>query len=146
MARDATKATSRARARKTRRDWRPAFLKAFAKCGTVTGACEHAKIAPTTAYRARQRDEKLALAWADIEAGVTLQLESRAVELALDGSERLIEFLLRARRPEAYRESYVLEHTGPEGGPVKLDGLGLDLSKLSDRDLASLQRIAGRAR
>ena len=146
MAPDATKATSRARARKTRRDWRPAFLKGFAKAGTVTGGCEKAGIAPTTAYRARQRDEKFALAWADIEAGVTLHLESRAVELALAGEVRLIEFLLRARRPEVYREQYLLEHTGPGGGPVEVENLGLDLSKLSDRDLASLQQIAGRAR
>jgi hypothetical protein len=36
---DATKATpsARPRARKPRRDWRPAFLKGFAKAGTVTG-------------------------------------------------------------------------------------------------------------
>jgi hypothetical protein len=144
----ATKATlsARARARKPRRDWRPAFLKGFAKSGTVTGGCEHAGVVRTTVYRERQRNETFALAWADVEAGVTLHLESRAVELALAGEVRLIEFLLKARKPDIYREHHLLEHTGPGGGPVELDGLGLDLSKLSDRDLASLQRIAGRAR
>jgi hypothetical protein len=143
---NATKARSRARPRKARRDWRPVFLKGFQNAGTVTGGCEAAKINPTTAYRARQRDEAFALKWADIESGVTLHLESRAVELALAGEVRLIEFLLRARRPEMYREQYQLEHVGPGGGPVEVESLGLDLSKLSDRDLASLQRIAGRAR
>jgi hypothetical protein len=112
----------------------------------VTGGCDHARVVPSTVYRERQRNEKFALAWADIEAGVTLQLESRAVDLAIAGDVRLIEFLLKARKPDVYREHHLLEHTGPDGGPVQLDGLGLDLSKLSDRDLASLQRIAGRAR
>jgi hypothetical protein len=148
MARSATKATpsARARTRKPRRDWRPAFLKGFQKSGTVTGGCDHAKINRTTAYRERQRSETFALAWADIEAGVTLHLESRAVELALAGDQRLIEFLLKARKPDVYREHHQVELAGPGGGPVELDGLGLDLSKLTDRDLASLQRIAGRAR
>ncbi len=144
----ATKATlsTHAHARKPRRDWRPAFLKGFAKAGTVTGGCEQAKVNRTTAYRERQRSESFALAWADIEAGVTLQLESRAVELAIAGSERLIEFLLKARRPDVYRERHQVEMAGPGGGPVQVDGLGLDLSKLTDRDLASLQRITDRAR
>jgi hypothetical protein len=72
---------------------------------------------------------------------VTLHLESRAVELALGGEVRMIEFLLKARRPDVYREHHHVEHVGPGGGPVELDGLGLDLAKLTDRDLASLQRI-----
>jgi hypothetical protein len=145
---DATKATpsARVRARKPRRDWRPAFLKGFQKSGTVTGGCEQAKVNRTTAYRERQRNEKFALAWAELEAGVTLHLESRAVELALDGEVRLIEFLLKARKPDVYREHHSIEVAGPDGAPVAIEGLGLDLSKLSDRDLASLQRIAGRAR
>jgi hypothetical protein len=145
--RDATKATpsARVRARKPRRDWRPAFLKGFAKSGTVTGGCERAGVVRTTVYRERQRNETFALAWADIEAGVTLHLESRAVELAIAGDVRMIEFLLKARRPDVYREHHQVELAGPDGGPVAIAGLGLDLSKLSDRDLASLQRIAGRA-
>jgi hypothetical protein len=147
-ARGATKATpsARPRARKPRRDWRPAFLKGFAKAGTVTGGCEAAKVARTTAYRERQRSEKFALAWADLEAGVTLHLESRAVELAIAGDVRMIEFLLKARKPDVYREHHQIELAGPDGGAIELGGLGLDLSKLSDRDLAALQRIAGRAR
>jgi hypothetical protein len=45
-----------------------------------------------------------------------------------------------------YREHHQVELAGPSGSPVELYGLGLNLEKLSDRDLASLQRIAGRAR
>jgi hypothetical protein len=148
ITRSATKATpsARARTRKPRRDWRPAFLKGFQKSGTVTGGCAHAAIHRTTAYRERQCNEKFALAWADLELEVTDKLEATALLMALRGDVRLIEFLLKARKPDVYREHHQVELAGPGGGPVELDGLGLDLSKLTDRDLASLQRIAGRAR
>jgi hypothetical protein len=148
MAAKATKATPSARARtkgKPRRDWRPAFLKGFQKSGTVTGGCAHAGINRTTAYRERQRSEKFAVAWSELEAEVTDKLEATALELALGGETRLIEFLLKARKPEMYREQHLLEHTGPGGGPVALDSLGVDLANLSDRDLNALHRIVTRA-
>ena len=71
--RDATEATpsARARARKPKRDWRPQFLEGFKRTGTVTGACAHARIHRSTAYRERQRDERFALKWSDLEAEVT---------------------------------------------------------------------------
>jgi hypothetical protein len=142
------KATPSARARakpKPRRDWRPAFLKGFQKTGTVTGGCAQAGIHRTTAYRERQRDEKFAVAWSELENEVTDRLEATALLLALKGDVRLIEFLLKARKPETYREQHLLEHTGPGGGPVALDTLGVDLANLSDRDLNALHRIVTRA-
>jgi hypothetical protein len=150
MAAKATKATPSARARakpkpKPRRDWRPAFLKGFKRTGTATGGCAHAGIQRSTAYRERQRSEKFALAWADLENEVTDRLEATALLLALKGDVRLIEFLLKARKPEMYREQHLLEHTGPGGGPVELDALGVDLDNLSDRDLTALYRIVTRA-
>jgi hypothetical protein len=146
---DATNATYARVGARTRRDWKPAFLKGFAKSGTVADGCKHAGIHKATAYRARHRDEAFALKWADLEDDLTERIESKAVEMALSGECRMIEFLLKARRPDVYnRDRHVLEHTGPDGGPVKLDhdgdALG-DLSKLSERDLASLQRILTRA-
>jgi hypothetical protein len=145
----ATNATPTARARaklaKKRRDWRPAFLDGFQKSGTVAGGCKAADVARSTAYRERQRDETFALAWADIEAGVTEALEQTALVMAMRGEVRLIEFLLKARKPEMYRECRVLEHQGPGGGPVELVQLGVDISKLTDRELRILQRLVTRA-
>jgi hypothetical protein len=107
-----TKATG-SRARKARRDWREDFLTALAEQGTVSKACDLVNIARTTAYRERQANEDFALAWADIESSVTEKLESKAVELALNGDTKMLEFLLKARRPETYRESkFQLEHSG----------------------------------
>lgn len=110
IAKTATKATPSAR--KKRRDWKTPFLVAFAKTGSITKACEHVKIERSTAYRERQRDEQFAVAWADAESKVTDDLEGEAVKRALDGSDRLLEFLLKARRPDVYRENVKHEHSG----------------------------------
>lgn len=90
---------------KARHDWKPAFLTALAEEGTVFTACRNAGISRSTAYRMRQADESFALAWADVESTVTDRLERKAVELALGGEVKLLEFLLKARRPDVYRES-----------------------------------------
>lgn len=108
----ATKATPQRARAKQRRNWRPKFIAALIREGTVTAACEYAAINRSTAYRERQANEDFALLWADAEQAVTDKLEKRAVELALDGDTRLLEFLLKARRPEHYRETHRVEHSG----------------------------------
>jgi hypothetical protein len=130
-----------ARARKARRDWRPAFLKGFANSGTVAGGCANARIYRSTAYRERERDPRFAVKWAELEEQLTDKLEARAVEMALDGEYHTLHFLLKARRPDVYREHIGLEHSGQ----VTVDPLG-DLSNLSDRELTSLQRLLEKAR
>lgn len=98
--------------RKPRRDWRPVFLKGFAEGGTISAACEVANIARSTAYRERQANEDFALAWHDLEEALTDKLERKAVSLAMNGEVRLIEFLLKARRPDKYRDNVKVEHSG----------------------------------
>lgn len=130
MSTNATKATHSAKAR---RDWKPGFLQALAEHGTVTAACTAVDINRTTAYRARQHDEDFALEWSDIESTVTEQLEAKALELALNGDTRMLEFLLKARRPTTYREQkFQVEHSGK---------VGTDLSSLSVEQLNEL--VAG---
>lgn len=107
----ATNATAQ-RARKARRNWRPRFLAALESEGTVSAACKLAGIDRSTAYRERQRDEDFAVAWSDVEQQVTDALEGKAVALALAGDTRLLEFLLKARRPDRYRDNVKVEHTG----------------------------------
>lgn len=125
-----TKVTTRPRATparaKRRRDWKPAFLKALRDQGTVTAACEAAKISRQTAYRERQANEDFALQWHDVEHQVTDELESKAVEIALSGDTRMLEFLLKARRPERYRENIKVEHAGS----VKHDLAALSTAEL----------------
>jgi len=111
-------------ARKARRDWRPAFLAAFAEAGSVATACRAAGINRSTVYRERQRNEEFALAWADTEEGVTDMLEAEALRRAMEDSDRLLIMLLRARRPAVYREGVRVEHAGKiEHGPAGLEAL-----------------------
>lgn len=111
-------------ARKPRRDWRPAFLSAFAEAGSVATACRAAGIDRSTAYRERQRDEEFALAWADTEESAMDMLEAEALRRAMEGSDRLLIMLLRARRPGIYREDVRVEHAGKvEHGTAGLEAL-----------------------
>jgi hypothetical protein len=99
-----TNRTLSARTPKQRCDWQPGFLEALEKGHTVAGACKAAKVGRTTAYEARRRDEKFARAWQDLEEQAIEVLEAEAYRRAIDGSDKLMEFLLKARRPEVYRD------------------------------------------
>jgi len=101
-----------ANARKERRDWKRPFLAALEEGHTIVDACRVAGIARTTAYEGRQRDEAFALAWADLEEKATEKLEAEAYNRALGGSDRLMEFLLKARRPDKYRDRVDHTHAG----------------------------------
>lgn len=108
----ATKVTPSARKKTRRRDWRPLFLNAIATEGTVKQACAVAGISRQHAYRERQANEEFAIAWHDAIEDLVDGLERKAVEVALTGDTRMLEFLLKAHRPERYRENVHVEHTG----------------------------------
>jgi hypothetical protein len=52
-------------------------------------------------------------------------------------------FMLKGAKPEKYRER--MEHTGAGGGPVQLQAVPWDLSKLSDEQLDQLDQMRRRA-
>lgn len=93
-------------------DWAPAFLAALAQRGTIKDACEDARVGRTTVYQRRDSDPEfqanLALALED----ATDTLDAEARKRALDGSDALLMFLLRGRRPEVYRDRQEVEHRG----------------------------------
>ena len=107
LSRDAKKRTDRTRTRtraRVRGDWRPSFLEAFVEHGTVLAACRKVGVGRSTVYDERRRNEDFAPVFADAEVEVTESLEGEAIRRALHGSDRLMEFLLKARRPEKYGE------------------------------------------
>lgn len=59
-------------------------------------------------------------------------------------SDTLAITLLKARMPDKYREKSSIEHTGKDGGAIKIDRT--DYSKLSDEELAILERMAEKAK
>lgn len=109
------------------------FLAELADSGTVTAAADIAGINKKTAYRWRDSDKEFAEAWDDaLEIG-TDGLEREAIRRARDGltkpvfqggkrvgevqeySDTLLIFMLKARRPDKYRERVSAELTGKGG-------------------------------
>lgn len=101
------------------------FLEALADTVNVTLACQRAGIPRRTAYDWRHSDQAFAAKWDDaLDVGIDL-LEAELHTRAFDGVERpvyykgeqvgtwryysdaLAMFLLKAHRPERYREGYV---------------------------------------
>lgn len=128
---------------KKRRDWRPRFLERLAKSLSVTDACKAARIGRTAAYQARKDDAEFAAAW---EAAIEQAVESAEGEMyrrAVDGtrkpvyqsgslvghvqeySDTLLIFMLKAHRPDKYRE--------------RVENWNINLAQLSDEQL---ERIA----
>lgn len=86
------------------------LLKAVVRTGgNITRAARLLGTTRQNIYRWAQTDPVFAELFNEaLEAG-TDNLEERVYERAMDTSDRLAEFLLRARRPEKYRETYKLE-------------------------------------
>lgn len=91
---------------------REAFLTILSNGGTVKEAREAAGISRSSIYDWRKADEDFAAAWDHAYEEGTDELETEAVRRAKDGSDTLMIFLLKARRPEKYRDNVKHEHTG----------------------------------
>ncbi|GIV16005.1 MAG: hypothetical protein KatS3mg022_3422 [Armatimonadota bacterium] len=92
------------------RDWREKFLAALARGCSVSQAARLAGVSRQHAYRCRQRSNTFAQQWEDAWEQGTDALEDEAVRRALAGSDTLLMFLLKARRPEKYRDNVRVEH------------------------------------
>ena len=100
------------------RVWAPAFLAALRSTGIVTLAAHAAQIDRNAPYAARRRNPVFAQQWdAAIEDGIQM-LEAEARRRAIKGSDLLMIFLLKAHRPERYRDNLHVENTGPGGMPL----------------------------
>jgi hypothetical protein len=86
-----------------------AFIATFSECGNMSIACNIVGIHPMTVYgwlrtdEAFQEDYNVAVDFAIS----TLEMEAR--RRALEGSDRLLEFLLKSLKPEVYRERYEIK-------------------------------------
>lgn len=120
---------------KKARDWKPAFLAEFSRSGNVKLACEAAEVHRSTPYDARGSDEAFAAAWDEAEQDSADLLEEEARRRAVEGtskpllyqgeivttvqeySDTLLIFLLKARRPEKFRETH---HVTGEFKPIEI--------------------------
>lgn len=114
-----------------------AFIRSLVETGgNVAQACKVTRISKRAVYDWRNSDKVFAARWDDaIEAG-TEELEQEARRRAFAGvdepvyykgevcgtvqkySDTLLIFLLKARRPEKYRETVKAELTGANGQPL----------------------------
>ena len=127
MAKTKAKRTS---ARTPKKDWRQTFINELAQTCNVSLAAAKAKVGRRTVYDARDADPAFAAAWDEaIEIAVEL-MEGEVHRRAFSGtlkpvyqgglkvgeireySDTLAIFLLKAHKPDKYRERSTVEHTG----------------------------------
>jgi transposase-like protein len=90
---------------RTREDWADKFLAAL-RSATVSDAARAAGVGRSTVYDRRERDSEFASAWDNVVEESVEELELEARKRAMEGSDQLLMFLLRARRPRAADVSY----------------------------------------
>ena len=89
--------------------WHEGFLAALRKCPNVRLACQTTGIGRRLSYDHRERYAEFAQAWDDaVEDGIDT-LEAIAHKRAMEQSDTLMIFLLKARR---YQPRVSLEHSG----------------------------------
>lgn len=130
------------------RPWKGPFLAAFAITGNVSEAARRTGISRVHATNTRHTDEQFDRAWVEAEEIGTDRLEEIAWLRATVGEPRrvvrtkydeqgntsevsveessvisnaLLITLLKARRPEKYRERFEHRVTGDQGGPIRVE-------------------------
>ena len=130
--------------------WKAAFIQSLSQIPNVTVACEAARIARPTAYAARETSRRFANQWdRAVTAGIE-RLEARCwvrasvglkrgvwmkdengkpvrVEEVAEVSDGLAALLLKAHKPEKYRETVNQVLTNPDGtalAPISVNIVG----------------------
>ena len=103
-----------------KRAWQAVFIDGLRATGNVSEAARGANICRSRVYECRHRDQAFAAAWADALEEAADRLEMEAFRRAVEGigedrffkgdvvgrvtrySDRLLMFLLKARRPERF--------------------------------------------
>jgi hypothetical protein len=140
-------------------DWKTRFLEAFGSPMTVKAAMQVAGVTKATLYEARKNDEEFAAAWLEVEEDVTQRAEAELFRRGVTGvvkpvvsagkyvtdvteySDTCLVQLLRARRPERYRERHEHNHSGQIDGKVAVVHVALDRGQ----DVAALLNNIGAA-
>lgn len=111
-----------------KKEWQSKFLQRLAETSNVSAACKKAKISRQQAYRTRDEDAEFEAAWEEALEIATEALELEARRRAEKGtlepvfyqgvksgtirrySDTLMIFLLKAHKPDKYRDNVRHEH------------------------------------
>ncbi len=122
------------------------FLTSFARNGNVTKAAKAARVDRSTPYTWRDNDPKFAEAWEVAREAAADVLEAEAFRRAVTGtnkgvyhqgvlvntekqySDRLLELLLKANRPDKYRDHSSVELSGQQDITITRRIIGADES------------------
>ncbi|HKF95947.1 MAG TPA: terminase [Gammaproteobacteria bacterium] len=130
------------------------FIDALGQSANISHACRASGISRTQAYSLKEKDPAFAEEWETALDQAVDRLEQEAWRRAVEGyqettesgdrvsithrySDRMLEILLKGHRPERFVEKRQIEHSGPNGGPIKT----VDMSKLTDEQIMALASI-----
>lgn len=132
-------------------DWRERFLTALRREGVVSYAARSAKVSRQHVYLVREAEKEFAAAWDDAIEEATDGMEREAIRRATKGvkrhkryfffgeeiahdviteySDSLLMFMLKANRPEKYRERYDHSIHSPGSDALKVEGFNAMLDQ-----------------
>lgn len=87
------------------------YLAAVGKVGTLTAGCRAARVSPHTVYKWREFDLEFSAAEQEARNAFADEIEALVVGMAKADNVTAAIFLLKALRPEKYRERLDLRHT-----------------------------------
>jgi len=119
---------------------RTKFLEALSEGMSIANAAGAAGAGRGAMYIWRREDPLFAADWDEaVEVGTDL-LEDEARRRAMNGSDQVLMFLLKARRPQQYKDRAMHEHVGAAGGAVQIENVGSAREEL----LAKINAIVAR--
>lgn len=85
-------------------DRRALFLRELARSPVVGRAARYAGVSLSSLYRLKREDERFSAAWDEAMVCAVDDIEQAAIDRALEKSDKLLEMILKAKRPDEYRE------------------------------------------
>src|SRR5215212_10299692 len=85
-----------------------AFFNALRDGRSISAACLEAGITRSSAYLWRESDPAFRTKWGECVEEGTDRLEDEAMRRAVDGSDTLLIFMLKARRPQKFKDRVAL--------------------------------------
>ena len=118
---------------------REKFLAELREMPNVSRAARRTAISVRTAYDHRATFPDFAADWEDAISEGIEHLEEEAMRRGLKDSDTLLIFLLKAHRPDKYRETFRQELTGKDGAPIEVSDARDKLADLITRRIAAEQ-------